>query len=98
MLKVGYCLFAALGMMTLSSQTQSQSRSTTVPPRLTLQQAENLLLERNLGVIAARYQVEANRAARLIASYKLNPAITVGAEQIPFYSPFPGTYPRFFRT
>ncbi len=98
MLKLGYCLFAALGMLTLSSQTQSQSRSTPVPRRLTLQQAENLLLERNLGVIAARYQVEANRAARLIASYKLNPAITVGAEQIPFYSPFPGTYPRFFTT
>jgi outer membrane protein, heavy metal efflux system len=68
------------------------------PRTLTLAQAEALLLERNLTVLAAKYQVDANRAARLIASYKLNPTVTVGAEQIPFYSPIPGSYPRFFKT
>jgi len=55
-------------------------------------------VERNLTVLAARYQVDANRAARLIASYKINPTLTVGAEQIPFYSPLVGSYPRFFTT
>src|SRR5262245_18472533 len=78
--------------------SNSVGQSNTVPRRLTLAQAENLLVERNLVVLAAKYQVEANRAARLIASYKLNPTITLGAEQIPFYSPIAGSYPRFFAT
>ena len=69
-----------------------------MPRQLTLAQAENLLVERNLMVMAARYQVEATRAARLIAGYKLNPTLTVGAEQIPFYSPLPGSFPRFLKT
>jgi len=73
-------------------------QSSPVPRRLTLAQAENLLIERNLVVLASKYQVEANRAARLMASYKLNPTITLGAEQIPFYSPIAGSYPRFFAT
>jgi hypothetical protein len=37
--------------------------SATVPRRLTLAQAEQLLLQRNLAVLAARYQVDALRAA-----------------------------------
>src|SRR5437870_5178640 len=69
-----------------------------IPRRLTLNQAENLLIQRNLSVIAARYQIDVNRAARLIASYKPNPVLTMGAEQIPFYSPLAGSYPRFFNT
>src|SRR5581483_1821240 len=52
-----------------------------IPRRLSLAEAENLLLQRNLAVAASRYQIEANRAARLIAGYKPNPVLTVGAEQ-----------------
>lgn len=53
-----------------------------IPHRLTLADAERILLERNLSVIAAKYQIEASRAARLIAAYKPNPVVTVGAEQL----------------
>jgi len=69
-----------------------------IPRKLTLAEAETLLLQRNLAVTASRYQVEASRAARLIASYKPNPVLTIGAEQIPFYSPLKGSVPRFFAT
>src|SRR5215475_5200724 len=79
-------------------RAESQSAPAFIPRRLMLPQAENLLIERNLTVLAARYQVDVNRAARLIASYKLNPTVTVGGEQIPFASPVPGSVPRFFTT
>jgi len=72
--------------------------ATAIPRRLTLAEAEALLLQRNLAVVASRYQIEASRAARLIASYKPNLVLTVGAEQIPFYTPLKGTLPRFFAT
>src|SRR5262245_4926288 len=85
-------------LLTVAPRSESQSAQTFIPRRLTLTQAENLLIERNLTVLAAKYQVDTNRAARLIASYKLNPAVTLGAEQIPFYSPLAGSYPRFFTT
>jgi cobalt-zinc-cadmium efflux system outer membrane protein len=52
-----------------------------VPRNLTLAQAEQLLLQRNLAILAARYQVDAFRAARLIASFKPNPILMLGAEQ-----------------
>ena len=65
----------------------AQDTQATIPARLTLAQAEDLLLQRNLTVAAARYQVEASRAARLIAGYKPNPVLTVGAEQLTFYGP-----------
>jgi cobalt-zinc-cadmium efflux system outer membrane protein len=77
---------------------QGQPALQNIPGRLTLAEAENLLLQRNLAISASRYQVEANRAARLIASYKPNPVLTVGAEQFPFYSPLSDSYPRFFVT
>jgi outer membrane protein, heavy metal efflux system len=92
-------LFGTLGILLVCvSQSNAQSAAPSVPRRLTLAQAENLLIERNLTVLAARYQIDANRAARLIASYKLNPTVTVGAEQIPFASPVPGSVPRFWNT
>jgi len=69
-----------------------------IPARLTLAEAEALLVQRNLAVVASRYQIEVSRAARLIASYKPNLVLTVGAEQIPFYTPLKGTLPRFFAT
>src|ERR1700739_3983284 len=75
----------------------AQNAPQAVPARLTLAEAQNLLLQRNLTVAASRYQVEAARAARLIASYKPNPVFTVGAEQFPVYSPRE-YMPRFFST
>src|SRR5215471_3720829 len=101
MFKEHYCktlLPALVVLLTVAPRAHSQSAPTFIPRRLTLPQAETLLIERNLTVLAAKYQVDANRAARLIASYKLNPAVTIGAEQIPFYSPLAGSYPRFFAT
>src|SRR5262245_48517529 len=61
--------------------TPVQFRGAGIPRKLTLAQAEQLLLLRNLDVLAARYQVDALRAARLIASFKPNPALMLGAEQ-----------------
>src|SRR5262244_2148837 len=58
-----------------------QLRGAGIPRKLTLAQAEQLLLQRNLAVLAARYQVDALRAARLIASFKPNPVLLLGAEQ-----------------
>src|SRR5213592_4459818 len=75
----------------------AQVPGNTIPNQLTLAQAETLLVQRNFAVLAARYQVEATRAARLIASYKPNPVLTVGAEQFPIYSPL-HDMPRFFKT
>lgn len=69
----------------------TQSGGANIPRNLTLQQAEQLLLQRNLPVIAAKYQIEAGRAAKLIASFRPNPVLTVGAEQLPIYSPVSGS-------
>src|SRR5262249_3379649 len=91
-------LMTSLVVLGVVSTAQSQGNPNFIPRRLTLPQAENLLVARNLTVIAARYQVDVNRATRLIASYKLNPTVTVGAEQVPFYSPIAGSYPRFWTT
>jgi len=89
-------LIIFLGILPLSAQSQAPVQ--TIPGKLTLAEAENLLLQRNLTILASRYQIEASRAARLIASYKPNPVLTVGAEQFPFYSPLADSYPRFFST
>src|SRR5262252_2724060 len=53
-----------------------------IPRKLTLAQAEQLLLQRNLAVLAARYQVDALRAAKLIASFKPNPTLMLGGEDL----------------
>src|SRR5437016_3086589 len=90
-------LLFAIGCLMASSPVAAQS-DRVVPKKLTLPQAEELLLQRNLPILTARYQVEANRAARLIAGYKPNPVVTLGGEQVPFYSPLEGTVPRFFAT
>src|SRR5262245_13291547 len=69
-----------------------------LPRKLTLAQAEELLIQRNLAVLAARYKIDSSRAARLIASYQPHPTLTIGAEQFPVYSPIKGSFPRFFHT
>jgi outer membrane protein, heavy metal efflux system len=90
-------LTAGVVLLCLAASSSAQDAQQKIPSRLTLADAENLLLQRNLAVLAARYQVDAARAARLIASYKPNPVLTIGAEQFPFYSPL-GGLPRFFST
>lgn len=71
-----------------SAVAQNQQQSANLPRRLTLAEAERILLDRNLAVTAARFQVDASRAAKLAASYKPNPVLTVGAEQLTFAHPF----------
>src|SRR5262245_2731278 len=66
-----------------------------IPRKLTLAQAEQLLLQRNLAVLAARYQVDALRAARLIAGFKPNPVLMLGGEQFILSSNF---FRNLFRT
>src|SRR5437867_6429388 len=91
--------FLAFAILTpVSGLAESQGPANSIPRRLSLPQAENLMIERNLTVLAAKYQVEVNRAARLISSYKPNPVLTVGAEQTPFLSPLAGSVPRFWHT
>ncbi|MFN7949355.1 MAG: TolC family protein [Blastocatellia bacterium] len=67
----------------VSAQTVTPPvKAQAIPRRLTLEAAEQLLLQRNLTLLAARYQIDASRAARLIAGYKPNPVLTIGAEQL----------------
>jgi outer membrane protein, heavy metal efflux system len=88
---VGLCVL----LLFLVMRTEAQSP---LPRKLTLAQAEDLLIQRNLAVLAARYRIDSSRAARLIAGYKPNPTLTIGAEQFPVYSPIKGSFPRFFST
>ncbi len=101
-----FLMLCVVVMLDLSKVTYGQSiggmvsnaAPKTIPKKLTLADAENILLERNLSIASARYQIDANRAARLIASYKPNPTITIGAEQFPVTSNIVGSFPRFFST
>src|SRR5262249_32694780 len=99
------CSRISTGLSVLSAMTifstswvGAQSPSGPLPHKLTLAQAEDLLVRRNLAVLAARYKIDSSRAARLIAGYKPNPMLTIGAEQFPFYSPLKGRFPRHFTT
>lgn len=92
------CLVAGALVVCSAQRGAAQTAPEPLPRRLTLGEAEKLLLQRNLTVLAAKYQIEVNRAARLIAGYKPNPVVTVGLEQVPFYSPLPGSFPRFWKT
>src|SRR5262245_9797874 len=87
----------SLGPLAAAAQTLTpiQFRSASIPRKLTLAQAEQLLLQRNLAVLAARYQVDALRAARLIAGFRPNPTLTLGGEQFILSSAF---FRNFFRT
>jgi cobalt-zinc-cadmium efflux system outer membrane protein len=58
-----------------------------VPRQLTLEAAEQLLVQYNLAVIAARYGVDHARAQRLIAAVRPNPTLTLGAEQFDLAAP-----------
>jgi cobalt-zinc-cadmium efflux system outer membrane protein len=77
---------------------QASQAVVTIPHTLTLPEAESLLLQRNLAIAVNRSQLEVAEAGKLIASYKPNPTIQLGAEQITIASPVPGAAPRFFET
>src|SRR5436190_21065594 len=85
----GALLLCALASAAMAQSIAQPGASVpSIPQRLTLQQAEQLLIERNLAVTAAKYQIDASRAAKLIASFKPNPVLTVGGEQFTFAHPF----------
>src|SRR5262245_45552464 len=65
-----------------------QPRGACIPRRRKQAQAEHLRLQRNLDVLAARYQVDALLAARLIAIFKPNPTLMLGGEQFILSSNF----------
>jgi outer membrane protein TolC len=52
-----------------------------VPRQLTLDRAEEILLQNNLAIIAARYGVDIAQAQRLTASVRPNPTLRLGGEQ-----------------
>ena len=58
-----------------------------VPRQLTLETAEQLLVQHNLAVLAARYGVDNARAQRLIAAVRPNPTLTLGAEGFDLSAP-----------
>src|ERR671936_1031584 len=58
-----------------------------VPRQLTVENAEQLLLQNNLMVIAARYGVDNARAQLLIAAVRPNPTLTLGAEAFDLAAP-----------
>ena len=66
----------------------NQPVGASIPRKLTLAQAEQLLLQRNLTVLAAKFQVDAFRATRLIASFRPNPTLMLGGEQFILSSDF----------
>lgn len=70
----------------------------TTPVSLTLEQAEELLIQRNLIVASGKAQVEIAEAARRIAGLRPNPTLQLGGEQFPVWSNIPGSYPRLFST
>src|SRR5262249_2447965 len=75
------------GSQTLSSRSSAVSAQVDVPRQLTLESAEQLLLQNNLAVIAARYGVDNARAQLLIAAVRPNPTLTLGAEAFDLAAP-----------
>ena len=69
-----------------------------IPRELSLFEAEQLLVQRNLLLSASRSQLAASEAGRRIAGFKPNPQLQIGMEQVPFQSPVPESVPRFFAT
>ena len=85
-------------LLCLSWSLTAQPPSIPIPYRLTLADAERALLARNLLVAVNREQLAATEAQKLIASYRPNPTIQLGGEQITITSPVEGAAPRFFST
>jgi cobalt-zinc-cadmium efflux system outer membrane protein len=92
-------LFAFLAVaLQLAAQQTYEPVATKIPRTLSLFEAEQLLRQRSLPIAAERSQVTATEAARRIASFKPNPQLQLGMEQVPFRSPVPDSVPRFFAT
>ncbi len=68
------------------------------PATLSLEQAEEFLIQRNLPVAVGKVQVEVAEAARRIAGLPPNPTLQLGSEQVPVWSNIPGSVPRFVST
>jgi cobalt-zinc-cadmium efflux system outer membrane protein len=98
--KYGLALLLLTGVMPSWALAQPQAPTTPrlASRQLTLAQAEELLRLRSLAVAANRQQLEASRAGRLIAGFKPNPVLTLGAQQLPVTSNVPGSVPRFVST
>src|ERR687887_349113 len=94
-----YCILLCILWLWLSLQAWGQSPTpppsrlsvtssqVDVPRQLTLEAAEQLLLQHNLTVVAARYGVDNARTQRLIAAVRPNPTLTLGAEQFDLAAP-----------
>lgn len=67
--------------------TDSARAAASIPQQLDLKQAEEIALSRNLGLIAARYQIDAARADRLTASLRPNPVFSAANENFKFSQP-----------
>ena len=92
-------LFAFLAVdLHVAAQQITMPAAAKIPRTLSLFEAEQLLRERSLLIAAGRSQVTASEAARRIASYKPNPQLQLGMEQVPFRSPVSDSVPRFFAT
>lgn len=76
-----FCVLVAL-FLEMGAAAQS------VPTKLSLAAATDLLMKRNLAVLAARYNVDAVRAQRIAAGLRPNPTLSVSATQL--------TIPRLF--
>ena len=63
-----------------TAQPAALSASTVVPRQLTLEMAEQLMLQHNLTLSMARYGVDNAQAQRQTASVRPNPTLTLGAE------------------
>jgi outer membrane protein, heavy metal efflux system len=96
---MAYGLALLLSLLAGSSSAWAQSRpqvlappaalaaATAVPRQLTLEMAEQLLLQHNLTISAARYGVDNAQAQRQTASVRPNPTLTLGAEGFDIVSP-----------
>lgn len=75
-----------------------RAQTAALPETITLQQAEELLLQRSLPLVASKFQIDAAEAARRVAGLRGNPTLEVSAQQLPFYSSVPDGAPNFYRT
>jgi len=90
-------LWIVFASMTGLPMAQTPGVTGFIPSALTLAEAERLLVARNVAIAATSYQLSAAQAARLVAGYKPNPTVQIGAEQFPVASD-QTSVPRFFTT
>jgi cobalt-zinc-cadmium efflux system outer membrane protein len=93
---LGACVVSFAQTQTPNSTEQSatlgdslRGSQVSAPTRLNLQTATDLLIANNLAVVAARYNVDIQRAQRIAAGLRPHPNLTFGATQF--------TIPRVFK-